>query len=412
MKPTQLSYAAIAAMLVISAAASAAASSEGSIASADRTAAAGIFRSPARGDDSDDSNDFDDSDDRFIAVVGDDSDDRSDLDDSNDMVDEGTGLLSIKKNELGRFTGKLILGGKKFPLKGRFRADLYQETLRRGKAKVELNMELAEDGQSVSGSVSARNGQIFSLFAGGVNSYSRRERSPYAGNYTLVLPGAEVESASPYPAGNGFATMRVGKRGDAKVTATLADGTDFSFSTIVTNEGHMPFYSALYKDRGFAAGLVTFAKISGQSDAEAVLRIYKPEGLRKQSSFKKGFFVRAPLAASRFRVGKNDRVLKELNATRGLASILLGGTGFPTELAHTVKINNKNEVVLQDLAKGGRLLNLKINEKKGLFSGEFRPRGEKKPFGFQGVIFQAQGIGAGFFLNKGQSGDVSFEPVN
>src|SRR5439155_1909855 len=106
------------------------------------------------------------------------------------------------------------------------------------------------------------NGQVASgtwvadLLANRSNFSMRTNRAPWSGNFTLVFQGTNVDSS--LLAGDGYAFVRVTTTGAASMAGSLADGTSFSESAPVSNNGFWPVYVPLYSGKGALIGWLAF----------------------------------------------------------------------------------------------------------------------------------------------------------
>ena len=76
---------------------------------------------------------------------------------------------------------------------------------------------------------------------------SRTNPAPWAGNYTLVLPGQDDGSS---PSGHSYGTVKVKTTGAISFAGSLGDGTHVSQATWLSKDGVWPFYVSLYSSKG------------------------------------------------------------------------------------------------------------------------------------------------------------------
>ena len=89
---------------------------------------------------------------------------------------------------------------------------------------------------------------------------------PYAGLYTMILPGDYSSTSS--PGGDSYGRIYVNKAGRLTFSGFLADGYSVSQATTVSADGQWPFYLPLYSGDGsmfawLSLGAPTNAAISG-----------------------------------------------------------------------------------------------------------------------------------------------------
>ena len=100
-----------------------------------------------------------------------------------------------------------------------------------------------------------------------------------------------------------------------------------------------------------------------------------------------------------------------LEDTDGNAKFTLTGDnlGVP-DLSKALNISVKNKVRVLTVAEDK--LKVTITGASGLMKGTFVHPVSLKPAPFQGVLFQAQKFGSGFFLGEGESGAVTLIPAD
>ena len=74
--------------------------------------------------------------------------------------------------------------------------------------------------------------------------------------YTLLIP-PDTNNSPPdsSPGGDGYALI-ANDAGTAKITGALADGTAFSQSVPVSQDGYVPIYANLYSSKGLLLGWI------------------------------------------------------------------------------------------------------------------------------------------------------------
>lgn len=141
-----------------------------------------------------------------------------------------TGTITLKVLPSGAFSGKLLLGGTSFPIKGTFATDgtTPDLTLSRKAPLTSLTLHLVLD---VTGGTNRITGN---LTDGTFTSALVLDRAAYdkkanplptglVGAYTMLFQSTEVSAT--VPQGTGYGTVKVDAAGVVKLTASLADGT-------------------------------------------------------------------------------------------------------------------------------------------------------------------------------------------
>ena len=113
--------------------------------------------------------------------------------------------------------------------------------------QVALRVNLTNGADRVVGEVS--NGDWISEILAEKNIFhARTNPAPFAGRYTILIPGATETDVC--PTGDGYGTVVVAASGLVTVTATLADGTKISEKVGVGRSGYWPLYTPLYSGQG------------------------------------------------------------------------------------------------------------------------------------------------------------------
>ena len=211
--------------------------------------------------------------------------------------------------------------------------------------------------------------------------------SAFAGDYTLVIPGSSVDPS--LPAGDGFATLHVANDGLASLSGTLADGTRFTHSAFVTEDGDWPLYSSIYSSKGALVSWLTFSNLLS-SDLNGTL-VWIKQANASAISYPLGFTNFPTVVGSIYvppAVGG-----KAVNLASASLSFRGGtlGNGFTNAISFNA---------------GSQIVNLSPNEmattiqtSTGHFVGQVREPSNGKLHTFSGVILQKQNAGFGTMIN-------------
>jgi hypothetical protein len=118
-----------------------------------------------------------------------------------------------------------------------------------------LRLDITQPPSRIAGVVFAGNG-IASLEAYRVNGRLRTNDLAKAGFYTFLTSGGTNSATS--PAGDSFGTVKVARGGSVKIAGTLADGTTFKQSSVITGSDRFPVFTKLYKNTGWLLGWALF----------------------------------------------------------------------------------------------------------------------------------------------------------
>jgi hypothetical protein len=332
-----------------------------------------------------------------------------------------SGLVRLNVTKSGAFTGSLRLAGVSHTFQGVFdnagvahfgRATTLR-LARKGQPPLTLKLQL---------DVGAGTGKLIGTLMNGNQPFAlvdadragaTKAQKALAGRYTVLFT-VEEPSRNPalFPQGDGIGTLLVGANGRVQLTGTLPDGTPISAAHVLSRTNRFPLYVPLAGGRGSLSGSVQFQNLPGVSDLHATeLRWFKPE--RKGAMhYPRGWMngLRTKLIGSRFtlpRASSGRSMLPGLSAAGGLgnAKLELSGGGLGEEgWSRLLDIDNRNQVRVIDREKEGVQVTLRSN---GLFTATLQHPVTKTTTTAQGVVFQKQKLGSGFFLGERESGAVS-----
>ncbi len=252
-------------------------------------------------------------------------------------------------------------------------------------------------------------GAQFSLYHAVVNVAGNP--SAEAGAYTMLLPAAA--SAGPgVPLGTGYALLTVADGGRVTMAGSLADGTPFSaggWITGNTNSGvdQFAFYAGL-PHRGEISGTLAFDVIPGVSDFAGPLEWLSHPQRTKSTG---GFDTKLPAIGSVYQAPPPGSLALNYAAAAPIATIQLETTDIIStgQASVTEAAGGNTELITGTNANAARV-SLGINVRTGMFRGRLRKPSDAAPIGLQGVLFQEQNIGAGFFITPLQSGGIELRP--
>jgi hypothetical protein len=192
----------------------------------------------------------------------------------------------------------------------------------------------------------------------------------------------------------------VDKSGRVQLAGSLADGTRFSHSGMLTGDGQWALYLPLYAGRGSVLSWLTLSNTPDGVLSGPLVWI-KPQPANVQHA--SGFALQTTASGSRYiRPAAGERVLDFIDG-----QLVLKGGGLQEALTNRVALGTDNRVV----NLGSDRLGLTFNLETGLFRGSVAHPAASKPISFSGVVLQRENLGAGCFRERGQSGLVLLEPL-
>jgi hypothetical protein len=257
-----------------------------------------------------------------------------------------------------------------------------------------------------------------------------RDPGAEKGKYTVIFQSRTPEEQGPgvsvFPQGDGWALLEISTAGVARAAGRLSDGSPFLCARPLSKANEWSMYAPLYAGKGCIAGLVKFADEPGVSDAAGVdVRWFKP----------------ATSNAGIYPDGWIDGILVDCFASKYLRPVEGSGTnvlqiaGASSPTVNNVLVSLADALMADPLESAASMnaasaisnfssgpgsaenFKLVVNVATGTFAGSFSYPILNIPMtSFNGVIFQKQNFGSGYFLGgpagtRRQSGFVSIEPL-
>jgi subtilisin-like proprotein convertase family protein len=324
-----------------------------------------------------------------------------------------SGFVKLKVGATGAFSGSLIYGGVKLPMKGQFTGDQpvagsgrFVGQVKRKKPllplMVDLQIDTEGDTNRITGTVATFEESSVVIadraaFNKKTNPYQPAASKPQL--FTIRFPAPEpIVGATPN--GDGFATASIDANGTVKWTGQLPDGTKVSQSTKLSKTLTFPLFVNLYKGDGVILGPVALDSAPTDSDLAGTLDWFKKP--RQDKLFQGGFFANdTGVVGSIYQPPiRPGLVLSSLSAggTMEFRRGNLNVNASVKEFDATIQVQPGNKVTVT--GANPQLVVTKISASKGAFNGTFKhpQTGIKTPFG--GVFLQKTQIGTGGFIGS------------
>jgi hypothetical protein len=303
----------------------------------------------------------------------------------------GRGMISIRVNPGGDFTGFVYLNGRRESFKGRFVNGVWERT--RG---VYLKLELNPDANYVTG----RAGN-FNFVAGIAAPNILREfdmESPHAGRYTFIMGGLGEEA----PVGYGSGKLNVKPDGSFRLAGSLPDGSPFSQGGPISLDGFLPFAA---RD---ISGPVWFDSTLDPALQSIGGQLYWEKHRRPGARLYPGSFLSlVNLVGTRY----TPPLKGENSFTLTTEPIYLLGEVFTLEWERTFAIGAELGVNHKSAVPEPKGLKLNVKPESGLFTGVLPDPFTGAPLKFRGAILQGENpFAGGYFPHRRKSGVVQFAP--
>jgi hypothetical protein len=315
---------------------------------------------------------------------------------------ESSGLIDITLAEDRSFLAKLILGGVRSGFNSQFdlSGNASNIVALKKQPPVQIALHLGQSGGSTLITGTASNDAFMSDISASLSAFNRSNLfASTTTRYTLILQPLDTNDTSA-PQGYGYATLTVKKTGQANLLGVLADGTKIKATGNVLVNGTLPFYNALYQNRGSCLGSITFAT---NNTLSAAVNWFKPNN-PKAKFYPAGFTTTLTLDGAIY--------LKPTNGVQsivGTNQLTFGGGNLPGNLVKTVVIDPSGSITVSN--PGSDKLTLFIDPTTGQFNGSILNAGTGKTSRYNGLLVQPDNSGAGFFLGTNLSGFVILEPA-
>ncbi len=315
------------------------------------------------------------------------------------VLHERSGFFTLTLLDKGTYSGSLLMGRGRYPLKGQFdvagTATAVVSSPASGPLTANLQLDLMPGADQLSGTVTASNWTA-QLTADRVVFGKTKPATLFAGKYTMIIPGRNDDAA--LPEGDSYGTVVVDSAGGISLLGMLADGTALAQKTTISKNGDWPLYAPLYGGVGSLLSWITItngdlsgAHVSWIKPAQAQAKFY-PSGFTNDEFFALG---------SAYRSSATNRVIA---VTNGI--VLFTGGNLPASITNDVTLSPANKVTGTNVNK----LAFTIVQPSGLFSGTITVPGATRGVPFKGALLQDGSFGSGYFLGTNRSGRVWFGP--
>ena len=302
-----------------------------------------------------------------------------------------SGSIQLRTTTKGGFSGKLLTADGSASFRGQWDSagTATCHVPRKGNKPLTISLQLDTGGfAAITGTVS--DGSWTAGFTAYRSGFNRRTNpAPYAGSYTVVLPGASGNSQ-----GDGYGAVKINSSGKLKFRGALGDGTKVSQSAVLSEDGDWPFFARLGRGAGVLIGWLTFDTAGNLSgDLHWIAPPDTTQNSQPSRSAVKSTATASPL----------NTKAPVLSFTKGM--LALQGGGLDSTLIRAVTVSGKKVA-----ADGDVRLKLKLARSSGFFKGAVENPSGGKVLRFFGAVLQNRNFGSGYFLGPEGTGRVYFGP--
>lgn len=313
-----------------------------------------------------------------------------------------SGSFTLSATAAGGYSGSLRIGAKRMSFSGKLDAQLQASNRISLSSSTTLTLSLClgtgDQADRISGTLT--DGAWVATVSGDRSVFnSGSNLAPYAGAYTLVLPGNDGDPS--LPAGDGFGTVRVSTSGVVTFSGTLADGTRVTHSATASKQGFWPLYVPLYSGGGSLISWLTFAN-QPDSDINGLLSWIKPAIARTQY-YPAGFNEECQALGSLYRKPASSSI-GVLSLTN--ANVEFSGGDLASAFTNSIVLGPSSKVT----NKSTNALSLTFSLTLGTFTGTVTDPATGTRLPFSGAVFQKHNAGYGLLRGRNQTSEVKILP--
>jgi lysyl endopeptidase len=311
---------------------------------------------------------------------------------------ESAGFCTLTLSSKGTYTGSIQLAGKRYSFKGKFGGtDSDTNIPRAGNSALTAHFTLDTSGDSdhLTGTIS--DGNWTASLDARRPIFSAQNPAPFAGTYTVIIPG--VSGSQTAPQGYGYGTLKVDLTGKAKFVGSLADGTAVTESASISQDGDWPLFGSLYKGQGILWSPMIIDTSRASDDIHGPVSWLK--AAQNGKFYPDGFDVEVTGIGSLYQKPSAGTPIIDLSS----ATVSFAGGDLNNPFANSVTIDTNSKVANQS----GNKLTMTFTTTTGLFKGTAKSP-DSENVSYRGTAFQKVNRAYGYFLGKDQSGTVVVGP--
>jgi hypothetical protein len=311
-----------------------------------------------------------------------------------DRAQTNSGLLSLNVNSVGGVSGSLRIGTQVLGLSGKFSAEgTATLTVRRhNQSALTVSLLLDLSNQGMTGTVSY--GAFVAEWTGYQQVFSSRAKAPFAGRYTVIIPGSTNPAIAPY--GTSYGTAVISATGTLSFAGSMADGTAVSQVTTVSSNGLWPMYLPLDNGQGsfYSWNYITNGMVTNVGPASWI-----SPGTGRAGADRIGFTNQNGTVSGSVYAPAAKPLLNLSNAV-----VTLGGLDPSFVLTNSVAVSSPGGITVGAAGDADKL-SLSINRGTGVVSGSFlNPENPAQRLRVSGVVVQGQTNAQGYFFGTSQNG--------
>jgi hypothetical protein len=320
---------------------------------------------------------------------------------ANGVQQQSSGLFTLKETSSGSYTASLQIGSTRYPFTGQLdvQGSSTKTIARRGVGPLTVSLVQNANGDNrITGTIT--DGTWTAQLSADPAVYDlRTNTAPFAGKYTLIIPG--VAGAPSLPAGDGYGAVSVDASGKVKLSGALADGTTLTETAPLSKSGAWPLYVSLYAGKGTLVGWISLTNRASDDlngtltwikPAMPLAKLY-PAGFNEAVTATGSFYTPPPTSTSQI-IGPS------------ITAVSFADGDLASSFTNTVTVSAGNKIINDSTNR----LSLSLVTSSGLLRGTVTPPGSTRSLSVHGALLQKLNLGYGYFLGPNQSGSVFLGP--
>lgn len=310
-----------------------------------------------------------------------------------------SGAIKLTVAKKGAFSGQLQVGSETLRFSGKFNTNgaVITNITSHVAPVITLTLQLYPSDQSIFGTISNED------FVADVTAYqavyNTHSKAPFAGHFTLVIPGATNAETGPF--GTSYASVAVNSSGAITIAGSLADGTALSQSSQAVAGGYWPLYVPLYGGKGSIWGWNLFTN-DGIISLPPYASWINPTNSSKTAAYRSGFTNDSAVLSGQY---YNPAASPLLDLTSGTA--VLSGAGLTNSITNSFTLSSTGLIKFTNIVANSNKLTLTITKNTGAISGTFvSPPTSHTKIKVNGVLLQGSTNAEGYFILDGESGTL------
>lgn len=316
------------------------------------------------------------------------------------------GAVNVVVSASGRATVKCFLNGRGFSGKGELKQQPGEKVgftlVIRKKGEPDKQLALSWDvNRNVTAALSEAGLPLYAAQA------VRASVSPFAATQRYAMLGVHTNvSGNVGGRARAYASLRLESDGEVRFRGKVGDGTPFTTTSQVQEDGRIPIYTALQgRKSSFIVGYLVPSPGGAVSDASGLVVVQSSAGssvpiyatnYRDSIAFSGPVFTPGSINDPPLVFTTNPRMLTLTTSGGGM-----GGAGFslPIWLGGNGQIGGVSGIN-----------RISVDGVTGEFTGAFLPAGQKRTLSFSGILRPVQNDGVGIFRGVPEAGEVSLVP--